>query len=353
MKKTATLVVLLALSLPGCSSSPLLIPPERQFFHAVFPGSATGGEDGVTPMDLRSYEESAGRTVAWVYFSHNWFRGRAFPTTEVKWIQQLGSIPFIRLMLRSDLAPRHAESTFTLDRIIAGEFDDDLHAWFSAARECDGPLYVDYGAEMNASWFPWNGSWNGGGDTSGFGNVHLADGPERFREAYRHIVQVCRDEGARNISWVFHVNWRDDPAEPWNRFEEYFPGEEWVDAIGVSIYGAQKPTDPAWPQLLDLMDEVYPRLVALPGEKPIMLLEFGATSGNPNGDQAAWAKNAFESIFSGRWPRLIAFSWWNGSWVNDGTPVHNSQMRIQDNPSLSRVFHDMLSDSPQVIGRTE
>ena len=32
---------------------------------------------------------------------------------------------------------------------------------------------------MNASWFSWNGSYNGGGRTSGYGDPTLADGPER------------------------------------------------------------------------------------------------------------------------------------------------------------------------------
>ena len=351
MKKLQYPLALLVISIMGCSSYPIVIPTEGRLYHAVFPGSATGAEDGVTPEDLRSYEQNAGKTVAWVYFSHNWFRGRSFPAAEVAWIKGLGSIPFIRLMLRSDLLPRHAETTYSLDRIIAGEFDNDFHTWFAAAGASGTPLYVEYGSEANADWFSWNGTWNGGGDTDGFGDIHVSDGPERFREAYRHIIRICREEDARNVSWVFHVNWRDEPAEPWNRLEEYYPGDDWIDAIAVSIYGAQQPTDPGWPQLREFMDQAYPRLVALSPVKPMMLMEFGATSGNPNGDQAAWARDALEDILSGRWPRLIAFSWWNGAWMNDGNPVHNSRMRIQDNPDLARVFHELLSHSQEVIGR--
>ena len=34
---------------------------------------------------------------------------------------------------------------------------------------------------------------------------NFPDGPERFRDAYRHIIDLFRKEGVKNITWCFHV----------------------------------------------------------------------------------------------------------------------------------------------------
>jgi putative cell wall-binding protein len=327
------------------------VPPAGQLYHAVYPGAFTGAEDDITLGDLRSYEESAGKTAAWVYFSHNWYRDRRFPTQTAEWIRDAGSVPYIRLMMRSDTVQGHAEPTFTLDRIVGGEFDDDLRAWARAARDFGTPLMAEYGTEVNGEWFPWNGVWNGAGVTDGYGDPSVPDGPERFRDAYRHIIRIARDEGARNVLWVFHANNRDIPDETWNRLENYYPGDEWIDWIGLSVYGAQTPMEGEWPEFRPMMDAVYPRLVALAPGKPIVLAEFGAAARNPLGDQAVWAEAALTDLTSRRWPRVIGMSWWNEWWQNDDDPAHDTTMRVQDDPALADVFQRLVGDNGSVLGR--
>ncbi|MFQ6089742.1 MAG: glycoside hydrolase family 26 protein, partial [Candidatus Methanofastidiosia archaeon] len=306
-------------------------------------------EDEITPEGLSSYERMVEKSATWVYFSHNWYKGRSFPIKTATWIRNTGSIPFIRLMLRSSEEQNISEPTFTLDRIINGEFDVDLHSWAQAARVFASPLIVEYGTEVNGEWFSWNGIWNGGGTLDGYGDPTLADGPEKFRDAYRHIIRIMREEGAYNIIWVFHVNNKDYPDEPWNRLEQYYPGDEWVDWIGVSVYGAQTPMDEEYPQFRENMDEVYPRLVLLSKSKPIVILEFGVTTGHPNVDQAAWANRALEDITTFRWSRIIGFSWWNEAWENDDNPIHNTNMRVQDNPNLVKVFKRLVGMQDNVL----
>lgn len=327
------------------------IPPVGQIYHAVYPGGVSGEEDDITPQDLSSYEQQVEKLAAWVYFSHNWYRGRSFPIATASWIRDAGSIPYIRLMLRSDAEQGHAEPTFTLARIASGDFDDDLRAWAQAAREFGSPLIAEYGTEVNGRWFPWNGIWNGSGVLDGYGDPSLADGPERFRDAYQRIIRIMREEGAYNIIWVFHVNNEDIPDESWNRLEQYYPGDEWIDWIGVSVYGALTPMEQEWLQFRDSMDDVYPRLVSLSPSKPIVLLEFGTTAGNPQGAQAAWAESALTDLVGFRWSRIIGFSWWNETWENDDNPANDTNMRVQDNPALINVFRRLVGMEDRVIGR--
>lgn len=328
------------------------LDPTR-LYHGVYPGGSTGAEDDITPELVTEYERAVGRTVAWIYFSHNWYQGRTFPLATARWIRDRGCIPFIRLMLRSDDDNPRPEPEYTLEAIANGDFDGDLRAWGRAAREFATPLIVEWGTEMNGEWFAWNGTHNGG-----------ALGPARFQEAYRHIVRTVRGTpAAQNLTWVFHVNGMDvpdpdDPATAWNRMENYYPSGEFVDWLGISVYGAQvpkadEPCLPFGPRMRDMHD----RLRALAPGKPIFLLEFGATKGHPNAGSNnqckahKWADAALDELLvRNSYPEVRGFSWWNERWEN-GNGVPDTDMRVQANSSLRNVFRRRLIGNQKVIDR--
>lgn len=326
---------------PALDAATILTPPPGSLYHAAYtpPKSAAGVEDIITNRSIRSYEQAVGKKVAWVYFSDEWANGREFPLAIAIRIRANGAVPFIRLMLRSDANGNHADPLFTLDQITAGDFDPDLRAWAGTARDFGTPVLVEYGTEVNGKWFPWNGFWN-----------NETEGPAKFRDAYRHIVAVMDGEGASNLVWVFHVNDGDWPETSWNLLENYYPGDDVVDWIGVSVYGPQTPYDRYRAPFRAGMDAVYPRLCALNATKPIALLEFGVAAGNPQTDQGVWARRALRSLVNGRYPRVIGFSWWNEFWENDGNPARDTNMRVQDNPELRAAFRKFLP-AANVIGR--
>jgi len=320
----------------------LVLPEPGQLYHGVFPGheGGEGEEDDITAADVASYEETVGRTVAWVYFSHNWYAGRAFPLATAKWIRERGAVPFIRLMLRSSPEQDIAEPLFTLEAIAGGAFDADLTAWGQAAAGFGTPLLVEWGTEVNGSWFSWNGVWNGGAEV----------GPGRFREAYRHIVATIRAAGAANITWAFHMDAQDVPDERWNAFERYYPGDDVVDWVGISAYGALEPTDTEWPTFREKMDATVPRVTAMAPGKPVFVFELGVTLGAPGGDAAAWADATLTDLLAGRWPAVRGFSWWNERWENDDDPRHDSDLRVQDVPGLREVMRRHLR-SDRIVDR--
>lgn len=321
----------------------LALPGAGQLYHGVFPGddesAGDAEENAVTPATLASYENAVGKSAAWVYFSHNWYQGRAFPLSTAAWIRNHGSVPFIRLMLRSSAEQDIAEPLFTLARIAAGEFDADLEAWGRAAAAFETALIVEYGTEVNGSWFSWNGRWNGGAGA----------GPQAFRRAYRHIVAVVSAQGASNVTWTFHVAQYDVPDESWNRFENYYPGDDVVDWIGVSIYGAATPQDDEWLEFASVMNQVYARLVAMAPGKPVAVLEVGVPGGNPLGRAATWASAALSGLKAGTWPAVVGFSWWNEAWQNDSNPAHDTDMRVQTVPGLAGAIAAEAA-SPKVLG---
>ena len=323
----------------AAESPPIAPPPTGKLYHGFYWGGVGSDthdptEHDVTPEDVHRYEQAVGARVTWVYFSDNWFESRRFPEETCAWVRRLGKIPYIRLMLRSDVDQKHSEKTFTLAKIGGGEFDDELRAWGQSARSFASPILIEWGTEPNGDWFAWNGKWNGRGE----------DGAAHYIAAYRHIVDIMRGEGATNLQWVWHVNWYDEPQAKWNHFENYFPGEKYCDWVGLSAYGPTTPaTRDGTESLAFKLSEAYPRLTKLVPTKPIILAEFGCDLHNPHVRATHWAAAALETLFSGRWPAIIGFCWWNEGWQNDDHKKHDSDLIILHDPEMTRIFHDQLT----------
>ncbi|MGB8356725.1 MAG: glycosyl hydrolase [Chthoniobacteraceae bacterium] len=320
----------------GASIGP---PQPGRFYHGFYFSRNSDTEHDSNAKDVEKYEQAAGAGTTWVFFSDFWCESRAFPSAMCQWIHDLGKIPYVRLMLRSDFAQDHAEKTFTLDAIIAGKFDADLGNWAAGARKFGAPMLVEWGTECNGEWFAWNGKWNGN-----------AGGPAKFVQAWRHIVKLMRDAGCDNITWVWHVNDSDVPEVGWNRLENYYPGDDYVDWVAVSAYGFLKPHEEGEPERLrDLLDAVVPRLETLAPAKPLILAEFGCAEHHPKISAAAWAKDALTDILSNRWPGIRGFCWWNETWQNDDQKKHDTDMIIMDDTALAEVFQTQLSAAKEKI----
>lgn len=329
------------------AASRLEPPPAGKLYQGLYFDEPAANHDptehDVTAENVARFEQRLGTKTVWIFFSDNWCESRRFPRATCEWIRALGKAPYVRLMLRSDLEQNHAEKTFTLADILAGKFDDDLKAWAREAKAFGSPILIEWGTEPNGEWFSWNGKWNGG----------ATEGPRRFVAAYRHIFDLMRGEGAANLQWIWHVNWFDEPETKWNRFENYYPGDDYCDWVALSAYGPLTPMATDGTESFRFkMSEAYPRLMKLAPSKPILIAEFGCDIHHPKVDASEWAKDALEDLFSGRWPSVIGFCWWNESWENDDNRKHNTDMNILHDAGLTNVFRDQLAKHADAVQRT-
>ena len=126
----------------------------------------------------------------------------------------------------AQLAWSHGAYTFvkmqpdnvTLASIAAGVSDRYLRSYALAVKSFPHPVLVSFGHEMNGDWYPW-----------GAGHAQ----PSEFVAAWRHVVQVFRDEGATNAIWVWTVNSTNVAAGSLRR---WWPGGAWVNWVGVDGY---------------------------------------------------------------------------------------------------------------------
>ena len=253
------------------------------------------------------------------------------------------------MMPRTDFQEGKREPIYTLQLIIEGKFDDDLKVWANDAKNMHFPILVEFGPEMNGDWFPWSGIINGGGKNNGYGDHKSADGPERFKDAYRHIINLFKKKGYEKyqlgISCLSSIekNENDDLSKKWNNIKNYYPGDNYIDWIGLSVYGAVEP-DSEWKSFTDIMDLAYPILTQISASKPLAVFEFGVAEYPELGNKTEWIKNALESLEVGRYPRIKAISYWDEIWKDDST---NKVIDLRINSSIesSEIYREILNSS--------
>ncbi len=337
-----TLLVLASCGGPASEAS-VPPPPEGQIYHAAFPDFGAR-EDEVSAQPIAEFERLAGQPLDWAMFSNNWWLpspGIVFPATEIQTIANAGPIPYVRLMPRNPAMDR-PDPNYTMQAFIDGDFDDALRQWARQARNYGDPLMVEFGTEVNGDWFPWNARWNGGDTSHEYGATDLFDGPERFRDAYRRLITLFRDEGANNITWVFHINALNAPNEPWNQMADYYPGDDYIDWIGVSVYGAQGPDSP-WQSFEDILFPAWSEITSISTEgKPLAVIEWGVTerapTEDPEVDKAHWIADALVSLRrDGPFAQVQAIGYWH---ENFGQSV----LRLDSSPEAVEAYRRGLAN---------
>ncbi len=216
----------------------------------------------------------------------------AFPTTTVQAVfgRHAGSgfdtTPFIVWQL---YAPNLGDDVVTgpsrLQDIINGGFNVRIDEWIAGAQAMAAAypgrrIEISIGHEMNGDWYSW-----------GFLNSYNGNTPEKFADAFRHIVDRFDAAGVTNVDWVWcpNASWQDD-------FSASFPGIEYVDRMGLNGFNwgrRPRPSDPdlwAWDDWRDFEYifgawkdgefNNYQRLTQL-SEVPIIIGEFSSNTPEP------------------------------------------------------------------------
>ncbi len=312
----------------------LSFPENGTLWNGAFtPVRYHNNEMEISNESIQSYIYHSGKPLNIIAFSHEWSINRSFPIEQITTIHAFGAIPYVRLMLRTDNKQYRPEPLFTLKRIRDGFYDTEIRKFAKEAKELPYPLLIEYGTEMNGWWFSWNGYWTG-----------KEKGTLLFQSVYRHIITLMKEEGADNLIWVFHINWHSNPEEEWNNPKMYYPGDELIDIIGISAYGALTPDDKNSLPFWVMMNEGYQTARNISQSKPVLLSEFGTDIRNPYTPADVWIEEAFSTLIEqNQWSHVIGFVWWNANWPNDLNPENNTTMRIEDDISIQNIFRKYLS----------
>jgi Glycosyl hydrolase family 26 len=217
-----------------------------------------------------------------------WYRGFGQPllnSNEIANLHATGQTPMVTWEPYSQ----------SLSQIASGAYDSYLHESARIATSWEGTLMVRFAHEMNGTWYPWSGS---------------TSAPETYLAAWQHIVSLFRSDGATNVKWVWAPNIQAGSKYP---ISPYFPGDEWVDYVGLDGYNWGS-ANGKWRSLQTVFSSSYTVVTQL-STKPVIITE--TSSSETGGDKADWIRTGFMSTIPQSFPRVSAVVWFNDTQQDD------------------------------------
>ena len=209
--------------------------------------------------------------------------------------------------------------------ILNGDYDDYLHAYAADIARFGHPVLFRPFNEMNGDWCNYSAYW-----TSRDTSIYV--------DLYRYIYSIFEEEGANaNTLWIWNPNERSFPNFAWNAIDNYYPGDEYVDIVGITGYNTGTYYEgETWRSFTEIYDPIMARMETQYFQ-PMMITEFSCSS--TGGDKAAWIEDMFSAIQEH--PRLKAAIWWDGCDRDSEGNIARSYF-IDDSPEVLQVFKDHL-----------
>lgn len=293
-----------------------LVPRSGALLGAYVDDTGRWIDDSTAEAGVARFEVQIGRTLDIDHHYYAWTD--AFPTGLEHWDLANGRIPLI------------SWGGTALDGILSGRFDRMIRQRALAVKALGAPVFLRWGWEMNGDWSSQDGSHNNtGGETNG---------PEKFVMAWRHIHRLFDAAGATNAVWVWSPNAADVPSASWNHWTRYYPGDRFVDWVGIDAYNWG--TTHAWSSWASLGSMIAPLYADYARRKPIMIAETASTS--VGGDKAAWLANVRTSLES-RFPGVAALVYFE--------TVKETDWSVSSSPGALQAFRVLASDpyfAPQI-----
>lgn len=256
-----------------------------------------------------------------------------FPATQVQAILEMGSLPAITWepwLTDFDagqvpsIRPSAIRDKGGLADIAAGLYDPYIKKWAGEAKKAKGLILLRIGHEMNDPYrYPWGPHNNKAED---------------FVSAWRHIHNVFNAVGAVNIVWI----WSPHPAYGW--FDAYYPGDKFVDVIGVGAlnYG----TVASWSQWWTF-DQIFGQHYGALSKfgKPLMITEFGSLS--VGGNRSRWFVDALRT-FPWKYPAVKSILFFHYSY-DKTTTQQPLNWYIKNDPVTVTAIRDQLRIWPDSV----
>ena len=295
--RTATAAAL-AFAAGVCAASAGAQPKPHVLLGAwVNPGSGWT-RDGVLDVERR-----LGRKLAIDHHYYVWptvsYWGSRFPSPDEYWDKRSGRLPLVSWGGTPD------QFWPSLRDIASGAEDDVFRARAAAMRAYGGPILFRPMYEMNGDWFPWSGTANN--------SPGRTDGPALFVAAWRHMHDVFEQAGARNVLWVWSPNDRDYPGTAWNHWTNYYPGDAYVDWVGVDGYNWGGDQWVSFAYIFGGARSVYRDFVH---RKPIMIAETGSVAADGTRTRPDWLRETGAAIRR-RFPGIRAFVYFSSNAERD------------------------------------
>ena len=212
--------------------------------------------------------------------------------------------------------------------VLAGKHDDFLKEYADNFKKHGDPILLRINNEMNGDWVSYS-------------THHLCKDPDLFIDTYRYIHDFFDKEGVDNLIYVFNPNEKSFPDFSYNKYLAYYPGDEYVDVIGLTAYNTGDFYEgEVWRTFDEAYKPIYDDYVQR-FDQPYMITEFSSSS--VGGDKAAWFSDMFEKIKN--YPKIkIAVLWNSADWdEKDGEKIPSRPYWIDENEEVTSAVREGLA----------
>jgi mannan endo-1,4-beta-mannosidase len=273
---------------------------------------------GVYSTDLSQFEKDANKNVSIVNFFQRW-EDSDFDGVQMEQIRSEGAIPLVTWEPWKGLKYGKDVPKYSLINIINGNFDTYIEQYAKAAKTWGHPFFLRLAQEMNGNWYAWSESENG-------------NSRGQFVQAWRHVHDIFTNVGASNVSWVWCPG-RVSVIVPFNNLQELYPGDGYVDWVGMDGYNAGNDRL-GWQMFSVVFSPLYNKLVDMTS-KPIMIAETSCGESG-GGHKDYWITDALTKQIPDDFPRIKALVWFNA--YNDPT----ADWQIESSTSAQDAFTNSI-----------
>ncbi|MCP4649469.1 MAG: PEP-CTERM sorting domain-containing protein [PVC group bacterium] len=297
-------------------------------------GAFVGNDDHRAPYDyeVRDFENITGHHLDSVQLFWAWNDG-SFPgadlDTGVRYHDGYNTQTSLQLTWEPWSRAGGTDASYTLPNIINGTYDSYITQFANDCYSWQAPIRLRFAHEMitpsgTDNWYPWQNN------------------PTEYTQAWRHIYNIFEQESASRAVDNVEFVWAPLGAiGNTTTLQQYYPGQEYVDWIGMGGHNAGEDGEPGWPywqNFDDLFANVYNVVTQHPeifGDKEMMIAEFSSADGDSPSDKATWIAQAFSRI-KNNYTKISAFYWFN--------TVKEHDWRINSTPESLAAFQYFMED---------
>ena len=212
-----------------------------------------------------------------------------------------------------------------LFRVLDGYYDEFLHDYAESVADFSHPVLFRFANEMNGDWCEYSG-------------YQMSLDTQLYREMYKYIYDIFKKHNADNVIWVWNPNGKSFPDFKWNAEEMYYPGNDYVDVLGLTLYNTGTFYEgEKWAEFDDLYKPLYEKAIKK-YNMPFIITEFSCA--RMGGDKEEWTRKMLKDIE--KFPNIKFAVWWNGAdFTADGKIAR--AYYIDDSKEMCEIFEDYFS----------
>ena len=292
-------------------------------FDSMFFGAWVGGpETNPQPsyQNVAAFEALQGRHLDVIHHfviweAHDWNFARQYLNVS----KQNGSIMLITWMPTPN----------TAQDILNGRSDNYINNFARGVKEFGDEIWLRPLHESNGDWYTW-----------GTGKDAYRNSEDKLAAAYRHIVDIFRKQGVKNVKWIWTTNCSSTGSAT---FTGSYPGDDYVDYISIDGYNWGKAQSwSSWSSFDQVFSASYNAISRF--NKPMFIAEF--SSSELGGSKASWITEMFR-ILPQKFPRIVGLVWFSQS-----KPNNEGDWALNTSTSAVEAWKKGISAYPPAKRRT-